>query len=81
MERKADIEKSLSEVTFKSQSNEHTYVEPESTSPKKSEKTRSVSRVSDEKIYSKVFDSKADFLSFEEIDTKKVSKNDAFEQI
>lgn len=85
-ERKAEIEKSLQEVTFKSQSNDNTYAEPDSYSQKKSEtksEEKESGQISDDKIQaSKGFDSKADFLSFDEIDEKKVApKNEAFEQI
>ena len=84
-ERKAEIEKSLDAVTFKSQSNDHTYAEPDSYSQKKSEtksEEKESGQISEEKIQPKGFDSKADFLSFEEIDEKKVApKNEAFEQI
>ena len=53
MERKAEIEKSLDAVTFKSQSNDHTYAEPDSYSQKKSEtksEEKESGQISEEKI-------------------------------
>jgi hypothetical protein len=67
----------LSEVTFKSQSNDNTYAEPGS--QKRSDEKES-GQISEEQI-KRGFDSKADFLSFDEIDEKKMPKNEAFEQI
>ena len=81
-------EKSLEEVTFvKNQSNDNTYAEPDSYSQPKSE---TKSQENDEKESGQIpeeknqpsagFDPKANFLSFDEIDEKKVApKNEAFD--